>query len=301
MCEVRTIMKIVTIILHYNDAELTINYINNLLKLDWKDYQHNIIIVDNNSPDGSGQILKNQFHNKRNIAVLQSKENIGFAKGNNIGIDYAKKIFDPDLYIISNDDIVIEDENFPNKLVDEYINSKFAVWGPDVYSTKRMAHQSPLREKYLDIEELEKNIYDIDKKIRLLHIIDKLKAYNSIRKIKKRLYKGKEDDMYKVKQYGVVLQGAFFVLSKEYIDCYPDGLYPETFLYMEEDALNYRCKRSDLKVVYDPNVQVKHLEGVSTSKVLTDRCKKYIFELEMTRKSCVQMINYIKETSYEKN
>lgn len=301
MYEVRKIMKVATIILHYNDAELTINYVNNLLKLDWKDYQHNIIIVDNNSPDGSGKILENQFINEGNIAIIQSKKNIGFAKGNNIGIDYAKKFFSPDLYIISNDDIVIEDKDFPSKLVGEYLNSKFAVWGPDVYSTKRMAHQSPLREKYLDVEELKRYIYDIDKKIRLLHIIDKLNAYKSISKIKKRLYKRKEDDMYKVKQYGVVLQGAFFVLSKEYIDCYPDGLYPGTFLYMEEDILNYRCKKNDLKVVYDPNVQVKHLEGVSTSKVLNDRCKKYIFELKMTRKSCVQMINYIKETSYEKN
>ena len=91
MYEVRKIMKVATIILHYNDAELTINYVNNLLKLDWKDYQHNIIIVDNNSPDGSGKILENQFINEGNIAIIQSKKNIGFAKGNNIGIDYAKK------------------------------------------------------------------------------------------------------------------------------------------------------------------------------------------------------------------
>ena len=294
-------MRICTIILHYNDAELTMSYVNNLKKLKWMDYENTIIIVDNNSPDGSGAVLKHQYRDDNNVIVLLSQENVGFAKGNNLGIIYARQKFNPDLYIISNDDIVIENMDFPKKLVAEYNKSKFAVWGPDIFSTRRNSHQSPIRDEYINMDDLKKYIHDIDTKIGLLHFIDKLHIYNLLSRIKKKVGKRKDSKSYNLRQYGVVLQGAFFVLSNKYIEEYEDGLYPNTFLYMEEDILNLRCKIKNLKVIYDPSIQVKHLEGGSTYKLLNDRCKKYIFELEETKKSCLQMIMYITEITHEKN
>ena len=121
-----------------------------------------------------------------------------------------------------------------------------------------------------------------------------LKLYDFLRDVKRKLNPTNPNAVdYDKYQEGVVLQGAFFVLSKKYLGAYPDGLYPETFLYMEEDFLNYRAKRANLKSIYDPSLKVKHLDGASTFRIHRDRCKKYIYELEQTRISCMNMIHYI--------
>lgn len=41
------------VILHYNNFELTQNYITELKKQNWIGIERHIIVVDNNSPDGS--------------------------------------------------------------------------------------------------------------------------------------------------------------------------------------------------------------------------------------------------------
>ena len=51
------------VILHYNDAQMTENYIRNLNNLNWEDIRWHIIVVDNASPDGS------EFSLKANILV----------------------------------------------------------------------------------------------------------------------------------------------------------------------------------------------------------------------------------------
>lgn len=281
------------VILHYNDAEMTGNYINNLSELNWSGINYHIIIVDNASPDKSGAILAKRYANDPISSVVLLDKNEGFARGNNAGIKLACSKYDSELIIVSNNDITIEDPDLPQKLVSVYEKTGFAVFGPDIYSTTRNYHQSPIRDHYLNVDELDEKIQNIDKTLRKLYILDKLKLYDFLRRIKRMIKPENPDSTdYDKYQEGVVLQGAFFVLSRKYLEKYPDGLYPETFLYMEEDFLNYRSKKNNLKSVYDPSIQVKHSEGASTHNQATDRCRKYIFELEQTRLSCLKMRKY---------
>ncbi len=287
-------LKISVVILHYNDAGMTEKYIDNLSGLDWTGIDHHIIVTDNASPDGSGQILYRKYEDDPHVSVLLLEENEGFARGNNAGIKYAISNFDPDLIIVSNNDIIIEDHDLPGKLVSVYKRTGFAVFGPDIYSITRNYHQSPVRDHYLSSDELKNKIRSINRSLRILHLLDTLKLYDLLRNIKLKIRPDNNDaDGYDRYREDVVLQGAFFVLSKDYLTEYPDGLYPGTFLYMEEDLLNYRAKKSNLKTVYDPSIQVKHLEGASTHAILGDRCRKYIYELEQTRESCKEMLKIL--------
>ena len=97
---------------------------------------------------------------------------------------------------------------------------------------------------------------------------------------------GKDSYLYDKKQYNVVLQGAFFVLTKKYLNKHPEGLYPGTFLYMEELILFYICFKENLDILYDPELKVLHFDGVSTRNKKNDRCDKYLFEMIETLKSC---------------
>lgn len=62
-----------------------------------------IIVIDNNSSDDSCQMMKTRFPH---IKLIENKENIGFPKGNNIGVAEAKGEY---LCILNPDTVVAED------------------------------------------------------------------------------------------------------------------------------------------------------------------------------------------------
>lgn len=295
-------MDICIVVLHYNDAWMTENYVNSLQRSQqWNNLTYHIVIVDNNSPDGSGSILKAKYHEAMDVTILLNDCNIGFARGNNVGISYAFHRLGARLVVVSNNDIQIDDGYFMPKLWEIYKNEPFAVLGPDIYSLKKELHQSPIRCCPMSEKQLEEYIRHIDNLLEKLKIIKALHIYGSISWIKRLSGKkpGKEGEKYQFEQTNVVVQGAFFVLSELYNASYPDGLYDGTFLYMEEDILVYRCRKKGLRVLYTPKLRVTHFDGYSTLRQKKNRCNKYIFELEETRKSCIIMLDMIRAETGE--
>ena len=76
-----------------------------------------IIIVDNASANDSYQILSRKYFGLGKITVLHTHRNLGFAKGNNIGIWYARTVLGADYVLLLNSDIVITDEQYLDKLL----------------------------------------------------------------------------------------------------------------------------------------------------------------------------------------
>lgn len=68
-----------------------------------KNLDAEIIVVDNNSPDDSCQMMKTRFPN---VTLIENKENSGFPKGNNIGVQIAKGRY---ICILNPDTVVAED------------------------------------------------------------------------------------------------------------------------------------------------------------------------------------------------
>ncbi|CAN1571560.1 COG1216 Predicted glycosyltransferases [Flavobacteriaceae bacterium] len=62
-----------------------------------------IIVVDNNSSDGSCEMMKSRFPN---IKLIRNNQNVGFPKGNNIGVVEAKGEY---ICILNPDTVVAED------------------------------------------------------------------------------------------------------------------------------------------------------------------------------------------------
>ncbi|HEM5053539.1 TPA: glycosyltransferase, partial [Streptococcus suis] len=77
------------IILHYMVKEETIKCVESILEREMDNIQ--IIIVDNLSPNNSGQELFEYYKGNDIVDVLLNDENAGFASGNNVGYSYTKE------------------------------------------------------------------------------------------------------------------------------------------------------------------------------------------------------------------
>lgn len=100
------------ILVNYKGVEHTIECIDSLKKITYSNYK--IIVVDNDSGDNSIEIL-NQY--KEDIILIESKENLGFSGGNNLGIKYAIDN-DADYVLLLNNDTTVK-EDFLDELVNK--------------------------------------------------------------------------------------------------------------------------------------------------------------------------------------
>lgn len=103
-------MDVSVIMINYNTFDLTKDALESIFK-HTEGLQYEIILIDNASPDGSGERLRDLFGEK--IVYLQSGANLGTTKAFNLGLKQAKG-----KYILwLNTDILIK-ENFIKKLYD---------------------------------------------------------------------------------------------------------------------------------------------------------------------------------------
>ncbi|MFC3809465.1 glycosyltransferase family 2 protein [Lacihabitans lacunae] len=100
--------KTVIIILNWNGADLSIECINSIKKLKNKDFK--ILLVDN----GSGLECINQLEDyllfNDEIELLKFEKNEGFARGNNLAIDYVKEKYNPQYFVLLNNDTIVSED-----------------------------------------------------------------------------------------------------------------------------------------------------------------------------------------------
>ncbi|MES2345605.1 MAG: glycosyltransferase family 2 protein [Chlamydiota bacterium] len=95
---------IAIIILNWNGKKDTLECLSSLEKLNYTNYK--IILVDNGSTDDSVTTIRAQFPN---ITLIESSENLGFAGGNNLGIEYALKLKPDYIFLLNNDTVTAPD------------------------------------------------------------------------------------------------------------------------------------------------------------------------------------------------
>lgn len=267
------------IILHYKNLNDTIECIKSIKKIHTKK-KISIIVVDNNTLSDNDRKKLEKY--TQDLILL--KENLGFAKGNNKGCNYAIKKYKPDFLCVINSDTVIEQIDFIDSIYDLYNKYKFDIMGPKILPEEKESCNPFFA--YSSIEEVEERIKYTEKLIKiyknkflrtLLRIY--IKAKSIVRKPKK-LENGKEEIT------GVALHGCALIFSKKYYERFNDVFYPNTFLFHEEEFLYLRSKKYNLTTLYSPKLEIIHKEGQSLSKKFNN--KKYdalIFRNEEILKS----------------
>ena len=292
------------VILHYQAIDETIACVKSIKsRIDTENYE--IVIVDNGSPNKSGDALFEMYKNEEKITVILTGSNLGFSAGNNVGFKYAKEQLNCDFVCMTNNDTEIIQDDFFEKVIEEYEKSHYAVLGPEIYLKDGSICEYPkqlfkLNELDKDRERVRKLILKNKLFIESVHIflfktISKLIHWNEIRHKYREI---KEPDK---RMENVRLHGCCMIFSPIYISKF-DGLEVRTHFYGEEDVLFVRLIRNSMKSVYQPNVKIFHHEEAATSMRMGKNYKKrrFIYEthletLDMIEKMYKEDIESLKE------
>lgn len=267
--------KIGFVILHYYTQKDTISCVESI-QTKMKKENYEIVIIDNGSKNESGKLLKKKYENEDKIHVLIQKENLGFAKGNNIGFKYAKEQLKCNYIVLLNNDTCILQEEFFNLIKEEYNKSGFAVLGPKIYLLKNQIN--PVNLNSLSIQRIKKELRS-DSLNLFFSYMGLYPLYTNTKKwIKKLLKKNIVQNLADVNTYykNIILHGCCLIFSPIYIEKF-NGLDERTFLYHEEELLFYRLQKNKMISVYNPKIEIFHAEDSATNAItVTDR-KKRIF------------------------
>ena len=280
-------MNVVFVVLHYCQIDVTLNCINSLLRLRGG---AKVVVVDNASPDGSGKLLNEQFHGSDYVYVILNKENLGFATANNKGYLYAKKKLNADVIAVLNNDTVIDDLDFVEKLLSLPLIHRYHIIAPDIVN-KDGKHQNPFFLHPMPFKEICRNYNSLGllKILYSLPLIGDIKANNSIS------YKEKETIEYDKEQEMIVPHGAAIVYTPLWVNNEDFAFYPGTFMYVEEIILYYYVMAHKYKTVYTPTLGVYHIEDISTNTRFNNKRKKALFQIKHMRESYRILIDFIKK------
>ena len=206
------------------------------------DIDAEVIVIDNNSTDGSRQWLEEKFDW---VTFIWQTTNDGFGKANNKALEISKGEF---VLFLNPDTIIAEDSLH---LCIDKMKSDDSIGALGV----RMIDGSGkfLKESKRGFPSAAASFYKM---------IGLNKLFPSSKKIAQ-YYAGHLDEN---KTNDVdVLAGAFMMLSRKAIDV-TGGFDEAFFMYGEDVDLSYRVQQAGMKNIYFPQTTIIHFKGESTQK-----------------------------------
>ncbi len=234
-------MELSVIIVNYNVKHFLEQCLHSVLKAS-KNVPTEIFVVDNNSVDGSAQLIAEKFPE---INFIANKENLGFSKANNQAIKKAKGKY----VLLLNPDTVVEEDTFEKIIA--FMDSHPDAGALGVKMIDGKGNFLPESKRGLPTPWVA--FYKIFGLSRLFPKSKKFGKYH--------LSYLDKNDIHKVD----VLAGAFMLIRKATLE--KTGLLDETFfMYGEDIDLSYRITQAGFKNYYFPETTIIHYKGESTKK-----------------------------------
>lgn len=232
--------KVAIIILNYMNYKDTIECIDSILnqRITFVD----IVIVDNASLNDSVKRLRSRYGEKDNIYLLKASSNGGYAKGNNIGVQYARFKLKADFVLVANNDTIFTRTDYIQKMLDSY---KPGVGGIGTKIVSGKVYSNSLGQDYFQLGGI------------VLQLCNYLFEFLGMRVLQfftnAKLMQQKRD------RY---LHGCALMLTPDFFE-YFRGFYPHTFLFYEETILVIMLEKAGLSKVYITETEIYHKESES--------------------------------------
>jgi len=234
-------MELSVIIVNYNVKHFLEQCLHSVFKAS-RNLNVEVFVVDNNSADGSSQLIRHKFSE---VQLIENKINLGFSKANNQAILKSKGKY----VLLLNPDTVVEEDTF-RKVID-FMNKHPEAGGLGVKMIDGKGGFLPESKRGLPTPWVA-----FYKMFGLAKLFPKSKRFG-----KYHLSYLSENEIHEVD----VLAGAFMLLRKSVLD--EIGMLDETFfMYGEDIDLSYRIQLGGYKNYYFPETTIIHYKGESTKK-----------------------------------
>lgn len=231
-------VKVSIIIINYNTYQLTYNCIQSIYdKCHGLDYE--IILVDNSSNECNPDVFLEKFPN---IVLVKSRENAGFSKGNNLGIEKAIGQY---ILLLNSDTVLVNDAV---SICYEYLHSHATV---GVVTTKLIFPDGRIQST---CQRFPNVVYNLLELFRIQKFLPKLGAqlllagffdYKSVAKVD-------------------WTWGAFFMFPKNVLTQLPNNhLHDDFFMYCEDLKWCFDIHKAGYEIHYIPQGEVIHYMGSS--------------------------------------
>lgn len=237
-------MDVSIILVSYNTKELTKNCIKSIYEKT-EGLNFDILVTDNASSDGSGQMIKEEFPD---VKLIESPENLGFGKANNL----AMKQSDAEYVFLLNTDTVLL--NNAVKVFFDFMakpeNHNIGACGGQLYNSD-MTLQCSTGE-FNTIEKLSRKAWGIN----FIETYCRLKSI-----FNKEILKSVQTENTHYFETDYII-GADLMLRKSVID--EIGAFDEKFfMFCEEAELCFRIKKNGYGVMFVPGSKILHYGGAS--------------------------------------
>jgi len=233
--------KVFVIILNWNQADLTLECLESVSKLDTLGYQLNVVVIDNGSTDDSLKKLSK-------FKTIHNSTNLGFAAGNNVGIKYALAQGTDYIMILNNDTIV--HPNLVSNLLNSAKDSKVGAISPMIYFAKGFEFHKDRYKK----NDLGKVIWYGGGKMDWKNVYG---SARSVDKVDKQSLPLRGKGQFKKPEDTDFATGTCMFLSAKAIE--EVGMFDEKyFMYYEDTDLSMRLKKAGYRVLFDPKGVVWH-------------------------------------------
>jgi len=236
------------IIINYNVKEFLLNLLDSLRKA-VKNISTEIIIVDNDSDDGSVEILREKFPN---IKLIANKKNVGFGSANNQALHVAKGKY----FLLINPDTIVREDTLLKMLEFFEKTPQVGIAGCKVLNpdgSLQLACRRGFPGPWTSFTKV-MGLSKLFPKSRLFA------RYN--------LTFLNENQTYEVD----AVSGAFMMMRKEVYEKI-GGFDQQFFMYGEDLDLCYRVQKSGYKVYYVHSTEIIHYKGESTKRSSLDETK----------------------------
>lgn len=236
-------MKISVIIVNYNVKYFVEVCVHSVLRAA-NGIDAEIIIVDNNSKDGSCEMVREKFPS---VKLIENKENTGFSKANNQGVAIAKGEY----ILFLNPDTVMPEDFLVKTLAYMDTHPEAGAIGPRLIDGKgQFAPDSKKSYPSLSVA--------LFKTTGINKLFSKSPYFNKYYAV----HVGERE----LAEVDVLSGCCMLVRTKAMVEA--GGAFDEDyFMYCEDVDLSYRIKKAGYKNIYFPEVDLIHYKGESTRKM----------------------------------
>lgn len=233
--------RVFVIVLNWNRADDTIFCLRSLSFLDYFSLDPTVVVVDNGSNDDSVERIERFKTDSFKLHLIKNDSNFGFAKGNNVGINYALRN-KADYVMVLNNDTLLDKKLLLNLVEVLRRDKRVGVVSPKIYFAKGFEfHKDRYKEKDLGkVLWYAGGIIDWQNVMGINRGVDEIdnKQFNLVEEV----------------DFATGCCSLFSSSVLKKIGCY-DERY---FMYFEDVDLSVRIKRGGFKILFEPKGIVWH-------------------------------------------